>query len=127
MTRRQEKLNRQLMEIFGTALQGEIQDPRLQMISLTRIKVNRDASHAMIYFVSDDEDYTPQEQEAAFKRAKGFLRGLIADTLDLRYTPDLGFRYDPSIEENERINDLFEQIAQERALNPPQFDEESYD
>ncbi|MBA3530324.1 MAG: 30S ribosome-binding factor RbfA [Ardenticatenales bacterium] len=124
MTRRQEQLNSQMMEILSTVVQSEMQDPRLQMLNVTRIQVNRDASHAMIYVVSLDKEHTPEEIETALGHAKGFLRSVLAQTLDLRHTPDLTFRYDKAAEGTERIMSLFDQIAEERSKNPPHFDEE---
>lgn len=130
MTRRQEQLNRQLLEILSTVVQSEMQDPRLQMLNVTRVKVNRDASHAMVYVIALDADETERDKaeiEEGLNRAKGFFRSILAETLDLRYTPDLTFRYDVAAAETERIMDLFEQIAAEREQNPPHFEDEESD
>jgi ribosome-binding factor A len=123
MTRRQEQLNSQILELLSTVIQTEMQDPRLQMLTITRVQVNRDASHAMIFFMSQDDEVAPNEVEQALTHAKGFLRGVLAETLDLRYTPDLTFRYDKAAEETQRVMELFDQIARERAENPPRLDE----
>jgi ribosome-binding factor A len=124
MKRRQEQLNSQLLEVLSTVLQTEMQDPRLQLLNVTRVQVNRDASHAMIYFTSLEEASERKNIEKALNGAKGFLRSILAETLDLRQTPDLTFRYDEAAEETQRIFNLFDQIAEERAKNPPHFDEE---
>ena len=124
MTRRQEQLNSQLMEVLSTVIQGEMKDPRLQMLSVTRVEVNRDASHAMIYYLSADDEFSHKEVEAALGRAKGFLRSVLAETMDLRHTPDLSFRHDEAAEETRRVLSLLDQIAEERGKNPPRFDEE---
>ncbi|MCB0077254.1 MAG: 30S ribosome-binding factor RbfA [Anaerolineales bacterium] len=123
MTRRQERLNSRILELLSTSLLSDVDDPRLQMVELTRVSVNRDASHAMIYFVSEDEDYSAQEVEEAFTHAKGFFRGVLAEQLNLRYTPDLSFRYDDAAIETQRVLDLFDQIEEERRVNPPVLDE----
>ena len=114
MARRQERLNNRLMEVLTPVIETEMNNPRLQMLNLTRVKVNRDGSHAIIYFVSENPNYTPQEVQSALNGAKGYFRSVLADTLNLRYTPDLSFRYDKSIEESQRLDALFEQIASER-------------
>lgn len=124
MARRQERLNNRLMEVLSPVIETEMSNPRLQMLNLTRVKMNRDGSHATIYFVSENEDYSHQEVEIALNKAKGYFRSVLAETLNLRYTPDLSFRYDQSIEESKRLDALFEQIAAERENNPPRFDEE---
>jgi len=113
------------MELLTPVIETEMNNPRLQMLSLTRVKINRDGSHATIYFVSENPDYSHQVVETALNKAKGHFRSVLAEALNLRYTPDLSFRYDKSIKESQRIDALFEQIASERVKNPPRFDEES--
>ncbi len=127
MTRRQEQLNSSLLEIISIVVQSEMNDPRLQMVNITRVQVNRDASHAMIYFISTDDQYEEKEIEEALNRAKGYFRRVLAEMLDLRYTPDLAFRYDEAAEETQRVLELFEKIEQEREENPPLLDDEEAD
>lgn len=119
MTRRQEQLNSRIMEVLGPVIETEMRDRRLQFLNLTRVKVNRDTSSAMLYVTSSDDEYSPKEITDALMRAKGFLRDVLAETLNLRRTPDLSFRYDRGVEESQRIEQLFEQIAKERLENPP--------
>ncbi len=125
MARRQERLNNRLIEVLTPVIESEMSNPRLQMLSLTRVKINRDGSHATVYFVSENEDYSYEEVEMALNKAKGYFRSVLAETLNLRYTPDLGFRYDQSIEESKRLDALFEQIAAERLANSAGSNEES--
>jgi ribosome-binding factor A len=122
MTRRQDQLNSRILELLAPVLQSELEDPRLQLLTLTRVQVNKDASHANLYFTAGDDEFTPKEREAGLMRAKGYLRSILAETLDLRYTPDLTFRYDHAAEETQRIYDLFDKIAEERRRNPPKLD-----
>jgi ribosome-binding factor A len=122
MTRRQDQLNSRILEILTPVFQSELEDPRLQSLNLTRVQVNKDASHAALYFTASDDEYTPKEREAGLMRAKGYLRSILAEILDLRYTPDLTFRYDTAAEETQRIYDLFDEIAEERRRNPPKLD-----
>ncbi|MDQ4075013.1 MAG: 30S ribosome-binding factor RbfA [Chloroflexota bacterium] len=127
MTRRQDQLNSRLLEIISMVVQSEMSDPRLQMVNVTRVQVNRDASHAMIYFVSADDEYEDREVEQAMNGAKGYFRSVLAEMLDLRYTPDLTFRYDHAHEETQRVLGLFDEIAEEREKNPPHFQDEEVD
>ena len=125
MARRQERLNNRLIQVLTPVIESEMSNPRLQMLSLTRVKINRDGSHATIYFVSENEKYSHQEVETALNKAKGYFRSVLAEALNLRYTPDLSFRYDQSIEESKRLDALFEQIAAERLASDARSNEES--
>lgn len=125
MARRQERLNNRLIEVLTPVIESEMSNPRLQMLSLTRVKINRDGSHATVYFVSENEDYSYEEVEMALNKAKGYFRSILAEALNLRYTPDLSFHYDKSIKESKRLDALFEQIAAERIANLARSNEES--
>lgn len=114
MTLRQERLNARIMEVLSTVIQSEMRDPRLQMLRLSQVRVNRDASHAVLYYYSDDDEADEREIDGALQRAKGYLRGILAEALDLRYTPDLSFRYDHSVEGQARMEALFARLEEER-------------
>ncbi len=43
---------------------------------------------------------------AALERNKKFIRSEVAQTLDLRYAPDLRFRFDKTFDEVNRIDKL---------------------
>lgn len=124
MTRRQDQLNSQIMEVLSLVIQTEMQDPRLHALTLSRIQVNRDASHAMVFFTSSDaEEASPEALEEALTHARGYLRRTLAETLDLRHTPDLTFRYDKAADDTKRVLDLFDELARQREENPPRLDE----
>jgi ribosome-binding factor A len=50
----------------------------------------------------------------AFKKAAGFIRGELAGRLSLRFTPELIFKADPSIQIGARINQLLAGLTQEQ-------------
>ncbi len=127
MSRRQEQLNSRILEILVPVFQSEFENPELQDLTLTRVQVNRDASHAILYFTAEDKSISHKNLENALTRAKGYMRSILAELLDLRYTPDLTFRYDDAAEETKRVMDLFDEIAEERRRNPPKVDDTDSD
>jgi ribosome-binding factor A len=52
-----------------------------------------------------------QQVEEALRLAKPSLRKRLADELNLRYTPQLEFRYDRSVENGSRIEALLKQVS----------------
>ncbi len=113
MTRRTERIGEQLRGEIAKALRQEITDPRIQLVTLTRIDVAPDLSNALVYWssmtaggVGDRPGEISAEREAeiaavasGLESAAGFLRTQIARNLpNLRRTPALRFRHDASLE-----------------------------
>lgn len=91
----------------------KVRDPRLREVSITRVEMTPDLKLARIYFqVTGRTGINAVEQ--GLKRAKGFFRSGLARGLNLKYTPDLIFRRDPEVENEERLNRLFAKIARRK-------------
>ena len=113
MTRRTQRIGELLRGEIAKALREDTKDPRIQLVTLTRIDVAPDLSNAIVYWSSmagsrkeDPSDKLSPEREAeiaaiggGLESAAGFLRTRIARNLpNLRRTPALRFRHDASLE-----------------------------
>jgi ribosome-binding factor A len=70
---------------------------------------------AHVYVSIMDDDVEVKETMAGLKRAAGFLRRELATFVSLRYTPELHFRLDSSLEQGLRIDRLLDSIRDEAA------------
>ena len=50
MSRRTERVGAQLLEEISRVLRAEVTDPRVSLVTLTRIDVSPDLSHALVYW-----------------------------------------------------------------------------
>ena len=89
----------------------EIKDPRVQqgMISVTRVETTGDLRYAKVWL-----SVLGLENEKEFKKglksASGWLRRELANSLSLRYTPELVFEIDRSIEYGAHINQMLRDL-----------------
>jgi len=104
-----EQVRRELAEL----VRDEINDPRVNWVSFTAVKVSRDLSNAVIYFtvLNDDERAGAVE---ALNKAAGFLRHQLSSRIRSRIVPSLKFVYDVSIERGTSMESL---IAQARSTD----------
>ncbi len=105
MSRRSERTSKLIQREISGLLEREINDPRLsKLISVTEVTLSPDMKYAKI-FVSTlgSEVDNKEEMMAAFNKASGFLRRELASHLKLKYTPQLSFHYDDSIERGARL------------------------
>ena len=55
-----------------------------------------------------------EEVTKGFEAAKGMLRKQLADSVDLRFVPELAFYHDDKLEQSERVEDIFRRLELER-------------
>ena len=99
-------LRKELAEI----VQREMRDPRIGVLSITDVVVNKDLSHADVYFttVSAQQEKDKDEVLSALQGAAGFLRSILARRHVMRTTPALRFHYDELIQDGPRLESLIE-------------------
>ncbi|MDF1499550.1 MAG: 30S ribosome-binding factor RbfA [Anaerolineales bacterium] len=116
---RARRIGDRIQEELATILQKEVDDPRLTMVTVTGVDVDRELAYATI-FVSALEDEKERRDEvlAALKRARGFLRSALAERIQLRSFPDLRFRWDATYQHAERIEELLDQIKSGKKEDP---------
>jgi ribosome-binding factor A len=100
-----EEMKKEISEI----LRDEIKDPRVGFVSVTRVEVSSDLRYARVYVSVLGDPVERREAEKALKKAGGFIRSQLAHRIRLRYTPELTFKLDESIEHGIRISSLFKQ------------------
>lgn len=95
----------------------EINDPRLEGISITDVKVDRELAYADIFVSSYEGSARTKEILAGLNNASGFIRKALSERVEMRAFPRLRFRWDPTPERADHIEQL---LAQIRLEQPPQ-------
>jgi ribosome-binding factor A len=116
---RSERVGHHLQKALMDILKKDIKDPRLEMVTITRVKLTKDLKIASIYFAMTGSRKSVEEVERAFQSAHGFLKKALGRELDLRYMPELKFYYDDSLDYASKINELFKSIETDDGKNSP--------
>ena len=108
MSRRSEQIAEQLRAEIARLLRVEVTDPRIGMVTLTRVDVAPDLSQAFVYWspLETKETEAVEEIASGLESAQVFVRRRLASVLQLRRTPALEFRFDHAFEAGARILDL---------------------
>jgi ribosome-binding factor A len=111
---RNERIAEQIRAELAKLLREEVSDPRIGLVTLTRVKLSPDLSTAAVFWSPLDiqGEIVLEEVSRGFESAAGFLRGRMAAELSLRKTPALSFRYDSSIEEGSRTLALLRSLPE---------------
>ena len=105
------RINEEIMRELSTAIRS-LKDPRVQgLISITRVDTTTDLRYCRVYVsVLDRSDV--KEVVKGLKSAAGYLRRELGKELTLRYTPELQFVADDSIERGVRMVSMIDQILE---------------
>ena len=110
---RMKRINDRIKQVLSVLLISKIDDPRLNGVSVTDVKVDRELDFANIYVSSLDGAKSSREVIAALNHARGYLKYEIAQEVELRVMPRLRFFWDPTPEKADRIDSLLAQLHQE--------------
>ena len=104
------RTNDDIQRVLSELLRN-VKDPRVQqgMISVTRVETTGDLRYAKVwlsvYGLKDEKEF-----RRGLKSASGWLAKGLARSMNLRYTPELVFELDHSIEYGAHINELISSL-----------------
>jgi len=111
---RARKVAERIQEELADILMRNVADPRLAMVTITAVDVDRELAYAQIYVVASGDDERMDEVLAGLEGAQGYLRSQLATRIQLRSFPQLRFRWDASHERGARIAELLDSLQEER-------------
>ena len=103
-----DQIQRELPEL----IRQEVKDPRVGMLTITEVEVNRDMEFAKVYFTT----LGGEPEHAAC--LQGLLRSQLSHRMQLRVVPKLTFVYDRSVERGIELTQLIESAVAEDAKHP---------
>ena len=116
-----ERINEDISRVLGGLLR-DIKDPRVRqgMISITAVDTTGDLRYAKVFLSVFGLEHE-KEFLKGLKSAAGYLRRELGQALNLRYTPELLFELDKSIERGARISSIL------GSLDIPEENNDEYD
>jgi len=113
MGRINEEIHREMSSLIRT-----VKDPRVTgMVSVTAVEATNDLRYAKIFISVLDKSDVNQVLKG-LKSAAGYLRRELGRTLNLRYTPELIFERDDSIDKGAHVLDLLRDPERVKPANP---------
>jgi len=109
------RVNEVMLEVLADELE-RLSDPRLELVTLTGVKVTRDLAYATVYYstLGATTAATSPSFEVhagdALRSAAPHLRGLVGRQMRIRQVPRLTFELDPGILAGQRIEEILRGI-----------------
>lgn len=110
---RVQRIAERIQEELSEMLIREVNDPRLDGVTITGVRVDRELTYADIYISAIEGSQRADEIISGFEHANGFLRSELASRVELRIFPRLRFHWDPTLEKAEHIEKLLASLHNE--------------
>lgn len=111
--KRSEKVADLIQKEISEMLVKTIKDPRIGFVTITRVAVSEDYRLAKVYFSVAGTVEERQRSMEGLNSAKGYVRKELGRRIRLRYTPEIIFKFDPSIEYAIHIGEVFRHLKGE--------------
>lgn len=105
------RVNEQLKRELSRILLGEVKDPRVSGVTVTRVSTAPDLTLARVFVQLVGDDAERKETLTGLGAATPFIRTTLGQRVDLRRVPELRFELDRSLEHALRIERLLEEAA----------------
>lgn len=112
------RINEEIQRELADQLR-RLKDPRVSsgMVSIIRVDTTGDLRYARVYVSALDKS-REKEVLKGLKSASGFLRRELGRALQLRYTPELQFIADDSIQHGAHILEVLRDPSKVKPVNP---------
>ncbi len=107
---RQKRAADRIQTIMNELVHREVRDPRLQGLTITEVRIDRELQYADIYASALGDETRESEVMTALNGASGFLRRELARRLTIRTVPQLHFHWDPTLAHAEQISQLLDSL-----------------
>jgi ribosome-binding factor A len=106
------RINEDIQRVLSALLRN-VKDPRVQqgLLSVTAVDTTNDLRFSKVY-LSVMGLQSEKELKKGLKSASGYLRHELGNTLQLRYTPELLFELDRSIEHGANISRILNALEE---------------
>lgn len=113
-----EKLQELIKQEMGKMLLTDLKDPRIGFVTVTDVEMTGDLREAKIFVsIMGDAEQVKSSLEG-LNSALGFVRREIGHRIRLRFTPEISFALDTSLDYSEHIQKLLLQVEAENQSKP---------
>lgn len=100
------RIDELVREALALTLIEDVKDPRLELVTVTGAEVSRDRRYAKIFVTAHGGEDRYEEVLAGLESAAGRIKSGLSRRVRLRYTPELRFSIDRSVDEGMRISEV---------------------
>lgn len=109
-SRRVLKAAEAIREVVSTAILIELQDPRVEDVTVTYVEVSPDMRTAKVHVSIMGDEKKQELCLHGLRSSAGFLQQKVAQRIDTRYTPRLQFHLDRGVKNSIAISKILQDV-----------------
>ncbi len=109
-SRRCQRVENLLKEEISDIIENGLKDRSIGLVTLTEVKVTPDLRYAKVYFSVLGDAAQHRAAIKGLQRARSWVQAQLGRRIKLKYTPQISFVFDDSIEYGTHILDLLHQV-----------------
>ena len=111
---RMQKVDEEFKRELSIIIDQELKNPNITgLVSVTKVKTSPDLKNAKVY-VSILGSKSKKNTLDGIKNASGFIRTELARRVNLRYTPELVFELDDTMEYGAKIDSIIKELNNQK-------------
>ncbi len=106
-----ERLREELRKEIGIAIAEQMRDPRIpDVVTISEVRLAPDCRNATVFVSVLGDDKSKKDALGVLNHAAPFLQHIVAKRIVMKFIPKLYFKLDKSLEDSERMGNLFKEI-----------------
>ncbi len=110
--KRADRVSESIKREISVMLTQEVKDPGIHFVTVTLVETTDDLRFSKIFVSILGDEKTRKESMDGLMRAKGYLRGELGRRLQLRYTPEIQFYLDTSLDHAIKIRGILNELKE---------------
>jgi len=111
MIKRPERMAEALREEIAEVVGFELEDPRVEAVTVTDVKVSDDLRDAKVYVLVDGSEDEVKKALNALQHAAIYVRQQVSMNLSLRFVPHIHFVRDTAEENAARVGQILQDLT----------------
>lgn len=112
-TQRTQRVGDLMRREIGEIIDRKLKDPRIGMVTVTGVSVTPDLRYARVYFTVLGEQEELQQARDGLESARTFIQGEVGRRIRIKYTPELSFHFDESLQRGIHIDNILKELKED--------------
>jgi len=112
--KRSKRVGSQILRDIQAELEPECTQNLSVMVTFTEVDVSEDLRYATVYYTVLGDEKQKQRVADYFAKIEKRVQHQIGRMLSIKTFPELKFKFDPSLERGMRVEQLLQELAQEK-------------
>jgi len=117
-TQRTQRVGDLIKREISDIIHRKLKDPRIGLLTVTDVSVTADLRYARVYFTVLGDETERHRAQIGLESARAFIQGEFGKRMRIKYTPELSFFYDESLQRGIHIDNILKELKEHHDDKP---------